>query len=181
MKKLALLVAIFAACGGGQKPAPEPAAPPPAPAPVAEPAPAPEPPPAPPPPPPPKVSKAKAELTPSKGQKFKPATITLSQPEGGQASVASTGWFDGLKPGTYHLVVHDGADCAKAGAGFKPTAAADLTFKADKDSSNVDVGGVAINVTGDDGVTGHTLVLTDDKKGKPGKTIACGPIVADGE
>lgn len=180
MKKLALLVAIFAACGGGQKPAPEPAAPPPAPAPVAEPAPPPEPA-TPPAPPEPKVSKAKAELTPVKGQKFKPATITLAQPEGGVVAIASTGWFDGLKAGTYHLVVHEGTDCAKAGNAYKPAATVDMTFKAEKDSGNVDLSGVKVSVMGDEGVTGHTLVLTDDKKGKPGKTIACGPIVADGE
>jgi hypothetical protein len=116
-------------------------------------------------------------LTPSKSAKFKPATITFAQPEGGAVAVASSG-FDGIKAGTYHLVVHDGADCKKPGAALKAAATADMTFKAAKDSSSVDVGGVAINLVGDAGVSGHVLVLTDDKKGKPGATLACGPIVA---
>jgi hypothetical protein len=181
MKHTTLIIALLAACGGSKKPAPEPApAPAPDPTPVAapEPTPAPEPAPAPAPPPPPKVTKGKADLTPSKGQKFKAATITFAQPEGGPVAVASTGWFEGLKAGTYHLVVHDGADCAKPGAALKAAAPADMTFKAEKDSGNVDVSGLAISITGDTGVAGHTLVLTSDKKGKPGTTLACGPIVA---
>jgi Cu/Zn superoxide dismutase len=173
-------ILLLAACGGSKKPAPAPAPEPePTPAPVAAaPEPAPAPAPAPPPAPEPKVTKAKADLTPSKSSKFKAATITFAQPEGGSVTVASTGWFDGLKPGTYHLVVHDGADCKKPGAAFKAAATADMTFKADKDSSNVDVGGVAISLLGDTGVTGHVLVLTADKKGKPGATLACGVIAA---
>jgi hypothetical protein len=179
MKHLTPLVSILAlatvtACGGSKKPAPPPpqAA---APAPAPEPAPAPAPPP---PPPEPKIAKAKADMTPSKGAKFKPATITFSEPEGGPTAIASTGWFDGLKAGTYHLVVHDGTDCAKPGPIFKAAAAADMSFPAAKDSSNVDIGGVTVELAGDSGIGGHVLVMTDDKKGKPGKTVACGAIVA---
>ena len=182
MKHLTLMFAVLAACGGSKKQAAPPPAPAPDPTPVAaaEPPlpPAPPPAPAPPPPPPPKVTKGKADLTPSKGQKFKAATIAFAQPEGGTVEATSVGWFDGLKAGTYHLVVHDGGDCAKPGAVFKPAAAADMTFTAAKDSSNIDTSGLAINITGDGGVTGHVLVLTSDKKGKPGATLACGPIVA---
>jgi hypothetical protein len=183
MKHSMLISILLLAACGGKKPAPAPApapAPEPEPAAARAPAPAPEPTPAPAPAPPPepKVTKAKADLTPSKGSKFKAATITFAQPEGGAVAVASSGWFDGLKAGTYHLVVHDGADCKKPGAAFKAAATADMTFKAEKDSSNLDVSGVAINLIGDTGVTGHVLALTGDKKGKPGATLACGPIVA---
>jgi hypothetical protein len=89
MKHTTLILALVAACGGSKKPPPAPApAPEPAPAAAAEPAPPPAPPPAPAPPPPPKVTKGKADLTPSKGQKFKAATITFAQPEGGPVAVA---------------------------------------------------------------------------------------------
>ena len=183
MKHTMLITILLLAACGGKKPAPA-QAPEPAPAPepaaarTPPPAPEPAPPPTPPPPPEPKVTKAKADLTPSKGSKFKAATITFAQPEGGAVAVGSSGWFDGLKAGTYHLVVHDGADCKKPGAAFKAAATADMTFKADKDSSSLDVGGVAINLVGDAGVSGHVVVLTGDKKGKPGATLACGTIVA---
>jgi hypothetical protein len=183
--KHALMISILAAACGGKKP-PPPAAPPPAetpaaaaPAPAVE-KPAEKPAPEPPPPPPPKVSKAKVDLAPVKGQKFKAAAVTFSQQEGQQTSVGSTGWFDGLKPGTYHLVVHTESDCGpngtKVGAVFAPAAKADLTFKVDKGTTTIDLSGVDVPIAGTDTITGHTLVLTDDKKGKPGKTLACGAV-----
>ena len=184
MKHFILFVSIVAtACGGKQPasvaPAPEPAPvaavePAPAPATAPEPTPAPVPQPA----PAPKVTKAKAELTPSKGQKFKVATVTFAQPDGGTVAVQSAG-FEGLKPGSYHLVVHEGASCSKPGVAVKTPGASDLSFAATADSSTIDLSGVAINVGGDGAVVGHALVLTDDKKGKPGKMLACGSIALD--
>ena len=184
MKSSSLFVAALAlvACGGKKPPPAAPAEP--APAPPAEPvATKPEPPPEPPaPPPPPKVMKATADLAPNKGQKFKAATIKFSQKEGeSTTAVTSTGWFDGLKAGKYHLVVHTSADCganaAKAGKPLAATANAAMDFTADKDSANIDISGVVAMVEGDQTITGHTLVLHDDKGGKPGKALACGPIV----
>lgn len=193
MKHTTMLISIlvFAACGGGKKPAPK--APEetkeaePEPAPVADTKPAePEPPPAPeppPPPPPPKTWHAQAQLTPVKGAKLKGATVTFSQQEGQPASVASTGWFDGIKAGKYHLLVHQNSDCGpnatKAG---KPIAGADIPFAAAKGMAGLDVAQAnAIQLDGDTAIVGHTLVLHDDKKGKPGKALACGPIAGGGD
>ena len=187
MKSTTILISILAlaACGGKKaapvqpkepEPEPEPAAP------VAEAkkAPEPEPEPPPPPPPPPKALHAQAQLSPVKGAKLKGATVTFSQQEGQPVAVGSTGWFDGIKAGKYHLVVHEGADCGphatKAG---KAIATADMAFTAAKGMESLDVGQVAsIQIEGDAAIVGHTLVLHDDKKGTPGKALACGPITA---
>jgi hypothetical protein len=144
--------------------------------------PAPDPEPAPEPaPPPPKSWKAQAELAPVKGVKIKAATVTFAQEEGGQVTVASTGWFDGIKAGKYHLVVHESADCgANAAKAGKAVAASDMLFSAAKGTDSLDVGkGAALQLNGDSTIVGHTLVLTVDKKGKPGKSMACGPIVSE--
>jgi predicted small lipoprotein YifL len=188
MKHAMILMTILAiaACGGKKKPVPvEPKEPDTdsatanegkkAPAEPAEPAP-------PPPPPAPKSWHAKAELAPVKGVKIKSATVTFAQEEGQPVAVGSTGWFEGIKSGKYHLVVHDGADCGpnatKAG---KPTATGDIPFTAAKGMDSLDVGKVdTLQLDGDGAIVGHTLVLHDDKKGKPGKALACGPI-AGGE
>jgi hypothetical protein len=183
----AILFVVATACGGGgSKPstttqpvtsepaAAEPAATPPA---AAEPAPAPEPAP----PPPPKVFAARAELAPVKGAKQKAAAIKFTETEGQEAtSVTSDGWFEGLAPGKYHLVVHAGAECgtnaAKAGKAWD--AAQPIGFEVAKDKTgNVDAG-VPLKVQGDQAVVGKTLVLSADKGGKPGKVLACGPIAA---
>jgi outer membrane biosynthesis protein TonB len=183
MKHTTILISILAlaACGGkksapAQPKEPEPA-PEPAPAPKPEPAPEPEPPP-PPPPPPPKSWHAQAALTPVKGAKIKAATVTFAQTEGKGVAVGSTGWFDGIKSGKYHLVVHDAAACGpnatKAG---KPVA--DIEFFAAKGMDALDVAeSAAVQLAGDGTIVGHTLVLHDDKKGKPGKALACGPIAS---
>lgn len=154
---------------------------------MAEPAPTPEPapPPPPPPPPPPKVTKAKAELTPNKGQKFKPGTVMFSQKEGDSTSqVTSPSGFEGLKAGSYHLVVHTAADCGpngtKAGAPFAG-ASTPVDFKADASSSAIDVPSAPVQLEGEQAVTGRVLVLHDDKGGKVGKAIACGPIATSAE
>jgi len=193
MKHTMILMSILAiAACGGKKPAPaQPTVPDDSdsdlPPPVAqtkkpplEPA---EPPPPPPPPPPPKSWHAKADLAPVKGAKIKAATVTFAQEEGQQVAVGSTGWFDGMKAGKYHLVVHAAADCGpnatKAG---KPMASADIPFTATKGMDSLSVGNVAaIQLDGDGAIVGHTLVLHDDKKGKPGKALACGAIASGGE
>jgi len=180
INRLILAVVAIAACGGSKKPAP--AAPPPvekkveAP-PVEK---APEPAPA-----PPKKWHAKAALTPAKGSKLQPATVSFTQEEGQGTNVSSDAGFEGLKPGTYHLVIHDGAECGadakKAGAVWPGGANAPLDVTAGKDSKGaVDVTGAKLTIDGDVSIVGHTLVLHADAKGKPGKALACGPIEAVG-
>jgi Cu/Zn superoxide dismutase len=184
MKHTTMLFSILAiaACGGSKPPPAEPKEPEPepAPAPEAKPAPEPEPAPAPepPPPPPPKTWKAQAQLAPVKGVKIKGVTVTFSQQEGEAVSIASAGWFDGIKPGKYHLIVHEGADCgANAAKAGKPMFGADVPFMAAKGSEALEVGQIAsIQLQGDGAIVGHTLVLHDDKKGRAGKALACGPI-----
>jgi hypothetical protein len=181
MKHTTILMSILAiaACGGKKSAPAQPKDPEPDPAPMADKkaAPAPEPEPAP--PPPPKSWHAQAELTPVKGQKIKAATVTFAQDEGHPVTVASTGWFDGIKAGKYHLVVHESAECgANATKAGKPMPA-DIPFAAAKGATSLDVGQVeSIQLDGDGAIVGHTLVLHDDKKGKPGKVLACGPIAA---
>ena len=191
MKHTMILMSILAiAACGGKKPAPaQPTVPEDSdsdsPPPVAEtkkPPLEPAEPPAPPPPPPPKSWHAKADLAPVKGAKIKAATVTFAQEEGQQVAVGSTGWFTGMKAGKYHLVVHEAAACGpnatKAG---KPMASADIPFTATKGMDSLSVGNVAaIQLDGDGAIVGHTLVLHDDKKGKPGKALACGAIASGG-
>jgi Cu/Zn superoxide dismutase len=188
MKHTTILLSILAiAACGGKKPAPEkPKTPdestdsdPPPPS-RAKPVTAPEPAEAPPPPPPPKSWKAQAELKPVKGVKLKGATVTFAQDEGDSTRISSIGWFDGIKPGKYHLVVHEAADCGpnatKAG---KPMTGGDIPFAAVKGESSLDVApSSALPLDGDGAVVGHALVLHDDRKGKPGKALACGAIAA---
>jgi predicted small lipoprotein YifL len=186
MKHTTILISILAiAACGGKKPAPKPpepkeaeAEPPPAEtkAPEPEPAPAPEPPP----PPPPKTWHAQAQLAPVKGAKLKGATVTFTQQEGGPVSVASTGWFDGIKAGKYHLLVHQNSDCgANASKAGKPVAGSDVAFTAAKGMDALALDPVAtLQLDGDTAIVGHTLVLHADQRGKPGKALACGPIAA---
>jgi len=188
MKHTTILLSILAiaACGGKKPEAEKPKAP----NPDSEPDPAPTvatktkpeaaPEPETPPPPPPKTWKAQADLKPVKGSKIKGATVTFTQEEGQATSIGSTGWFDGIKAGKYHLVVHEGADCGvnatKAG---KPMTGGEIPFAAVKGESSLTVGPAAgIQLGGDTAVVGHALVLHDDKKGKAGKALACGPIAS---
>jgi Cu/Zn superoxide dismutase len=182
MKHTMLLSILgIAACGGKQ--AAPPKEPAPDPTPVVESKPAPEPAPAPPPPPPPRSWHAQAEMTPVAGVKIKAATVTFSQQEGQQVNVGSKGWFDGIKSGRYHFVVHEAAECGpNASKAGKPIATPDLLLVAAVGMDSVDVGKVdAIQLDGAATIVGHTLVLHDDKKGSPGKAIACGPITAGGD
>jgi hypothetical protein len=167
------------ACGG-KKPEPvEPKEPEPEPAAeVAAPEPEPEP------PPPPRSWRAQAEMTAAKGAKLKGTTVTFVQTEGSPVTVTSTGWFDGIKSGKYHLVVHEAAACGPNGTKAGKAGGGDIEFVAAKGMETLDIGEVnAIQLDGDGTIVGRTLVLHDDKKGKPGKILACGAIsaVEDGE
>ena len=147
------------------------------------PAPEPAPEPAPPPPPPPQVLHAQADMKPLKTTKIKGTTVTFAQTEGQEVEVGSMGWFDGIKAGKYHLVVHMGADCGpNGGKAGKPIAATDMPMASAKGQTNVDIGKVAtIQLDGDGSIVGHALVLHADQKGKPGRALACGAIVSAGE
>jgi len=181
MKHTTILMSILAiaACGGKKSAPAQPKDPDPDPPPVADkPAPDPEPTPAPA-PPPPKSWHAQAELTPVKGAKLKAATVTFSQDEGHPVTVASTGWFDGIKVGKYHLVVHEAAECGPNATKAGKPMPGDIPFAAAKGATSLDVGQVeSIQLDGDSAIVGRTLVLHDDKKGKPGKALACGPIAS---
>ncbi|HEY5935150.1 MAG TPA: superoxide dismutase family protein [Kofleriaceae bacterium] len=184
---------LFAAACGGKKadpvqPEPMPAqpdpaavAPEPAPAPTPEPAPVAEPAP----PPAPKMFKAKVELAPVKGAKMKAVAVSFTQEEGKPTKVELQGAIEGLKPGKYHLVVHEAAECGpnatKAGKIWATTEATPVTLTAAKGApAALDTPEVQLNLDGDASIVGKTIVLHDDKKGKPGKAQACGAISADG-
>ena len=177
MKRLHILISVVAlvACGGkSSEPAqPKPEPPPPAPEPK------PEPEPEPPPPPPAKQWHAQAEMTPVKGAKFKGATVTFVQTDGKPGvKIGSTGWFEGIRSAPYHLVVHDGKDCGPNGTkAGKPGAEIQFVATAGMDALDVD-DSTAIQVDGDATIVGRTLVLHEDKQGKPGKALACGAIAA---
>ena len=56
-----------------------------------------------------------------------------------------------------------------------------LTFKVGGDASgNLEESNVKLMLAGTAPIVGQTLVLHDDKKGAPGKTLACGTIDAVG-
>lgn len=188
MKSIAWIFAtsLVVGCGGKQPDPAQPTLPPePEPStataePPAEPAPAPAPEPTPPPPAP--VFKAKAELAPVKGFKIKPQTVTLQQ-EQGKGSTATGGWFEGLKKTKYHFVIHEKGDCAanatKVGAAFAGAGDSQVTMDATKDQTNIDHSGLSWSLDGEASVIGKSLVLHEDKKGKPGKAVACGVIAKD--
>jgi hypothetical protein len=178
MKHCTILISLLAiaACGGTKS---EPAEPAPPPEQVAEPAPPPAPPPEPEPPPPPMSWTAQAEMTPVKGAKIKGATVMFSQTEGKPVAVTSTGWFEGIKSGKYHLVVHEAAECGPNATKVGKAGGADIQFVATKGMDAIDAEPVdTIQLDGDGTIVGRTLVLYDDKKGKPGKAMACGSISA---
>lgn len=166
---------IAGACGGKSKPPKAEPPPPPEELLETEPEPAPEPPP----PPPPKQWHASVALTPVKGAKVKPATIAYSQTEGEEVKVTTETPLEGLKPGKYHLVVHEAAACGpnatKAGAAW-PNA---LDVEIVKGTPGVvDQAQADVALDGESSLIGHTLVLHEDKKGRPGKALACGPIAS---
>jgi Cu/Zn superoxide dismutase len=121
-------------------------------------------------------------MTPVKGAKLEGGTVTFMQEEGSDTKVSSD--FSGLKKGTYHLVIHDGSECGpnatKAGAPWKGGEVVKLMFKVGGDNAgNIDES-VKLMLGGVAPIIGQTLVLHDDKKGTPGKALACGTIDAVG-
>lgn len=135
----------------------------------------------PPEPPPPQVWHAKADLAAVKGSKMKPATVTFTQTEGDNTGVSAE--LDGLKAGAYHLVIHEAAACGKnatkAGAIWETTASEKIDMSASKGSPVTVDEALEVMLDGENTIVGHTLVLHADKKGKPGKAVACGSIVSD--
>ena len=116
-------------------------------------------------------------MAPVSGSKMKPIEVTLKQVD--DATTVTAGFFQGLKPGLYHFVVHEKGDCshkaARAGKAWAGAAALDLSMKVDAQGGNIDESGLPIQVAD---LGGHALVLHADKKGKPGKPVACGVIPA---
>jgi hypothetical protein len=180
MKLHLFLAAIpaVAGCGGGSKTGKASAPPPEA----AEAAPAAEPE-EPPPPPPPQEWRATASLTPVKGSKMKPGDVTFEQTEGGATEIATAAPLEGLKMGTYRLVVHEGAACGpnatKSGPAWPAETPATLTVDVGKaQPGTVDASSDDFALGGDASIVGRTLVLHEVKKGKLGKAVACGPITS---
>jgi Cu/Zn superoxide dismutase len=183
VKTISILVSVSmaaaaAACGGGAQQTrpestPEPRVEAPRPAPEPEPEPEPV-------PPPPQTWTATAALTPVKGSKMKPQTVTFRQTEGESAS-ATSGELAGLKPGTYHLVIHEASACGpnatKAGPPWPGAAGAELRVQVTKaEPGALAADELALSLEGEESIVGRTLVLHEDKKGKPGKALACGEI-----
>ncbi|MBL8622342.1 MAG: hypothetical protein JNK64_13600 [Myxococcales bacterium] len=181
MKHVASLIALSAliACGGSAKP---PASlgtatsAPPAEEEVAEPAPPPEPD-----PPPPPQWTASAALTPVKGAKVKPFTVELVQTDG-EATTASVEAIAGLKLGGYQLVVHEGDACGKNAAGAGPIwadAGAGIALTATRGvAPSLAAATTDLALDGERTIIGRTLVLHADQRGRPGKALACGPIIS---
>lgn len=181
MRMIALLT-ILIACGGSKKPVAEETPPvaetkpvekqeAEAPPPAAEPA-------------VPKTKGAKAALTPLKGAKQPPGTVTFAQGDA-EETTNITSDFEGLRPGTYHLVIHDGSECGdngdKAGGPWKGAESISLAFKVGRGQpGNLDESGVKLMLSGVAPIVGQTIMLHEDKKGQPGKAIACGTIDAVG-
>jgi hypothetical protein len=134
------------------------------------------PPPAPPPEKEPVILHAKAEMTPTKGSKVEPFVVGFMQREGDNALVLAD-LPVGVKAGRYHYVIHDSADCAKPGGPWAETkdialvlvVLADLTGALDNTE-------LAVHLDGENALVEDSHVLHDDKKGKPGKALACGTI-----
>jgi len=129
-----------------------------------------------------KATGAKAALEPVKGAKQPPGVVTFTQ-DGSGTSVTSD--FSGLPRGKYHLVIHEGTECGpnatQAGAAWKGAETIKLGFAVGGDEpGNIDETGLALQLDGVAPIIGQTLVLHDDKKGSPGKALACGTIDAVG-
>jgi hypothetical protein len=126
----------------------------------------------------PKVWYAKAALTPSKGSKLKPVIVALVQTEGEDTEVTGD-VIAGLKAGTYHVVVHDGETCGPNGtkAGPPREGTEGVVFVIARDlSGGLGPALIRSELEGDESIVGRALVLHDDKKGRPGKILACGII-----
>jgi hypothetical protein len=180
MNRIVLCVVTLVACGGGKKQVEEPPAAAAMVKPESEPKPEVSAPPA-----EPAVARnhgAKAALEPVKGAKQPPGTVTFTQSNDATSVVSD---FQGLKAGKYHLVIHDSNECGpnatKVGAPWKGAEGVKLSFSVGGDNlGNLDEANVALKLDGVAPITGQTLVLYDDKKGQPGKALACGTIDAVG-
>lgn len=129
----------------------------------------------------PVILHAKAEMTPTKGSKLEPFVIAFMQRQGDNALVLAD-LPVGVKAGTYHYVIHEGSECAKPGPTWAETKDVDLRLVVLEDLTGaLDNTELAAHLEGEQTLIGHTLVLHDDKKGKPGKALACAPIVASDE
>lgn len=131
--------------------------------------------------PPPRRWQAEATLAPVKGIKLVPAVVTITQTEGDGARLVVE--LTGLKAGRYHLAVHEMTSCgknaSKAGAIWNEAAEATLAVDVDKGApASLDTIDVPLMLDGESSVVGRALVLHADKKGKPGKAVACGEIAA---
>jgi hypothetical protein len=135
----------------------------------------------PPPPPPPQVWYARADLAPVKGAKVKASSIVFAQTEGESTQI--TGELPGLKAGGYHLVIHEAATCGKnatkAGAPWDGAADAPIELTVAKGETAALDQAIDLMLDGESSIIGRTLVLHADKKGKAGKAMACGPIIAE--
>jgi len=128
---------------------------------------------------------ARAALTPVKGVALESATVRFSQVEGAGVDVIADA-FEGLKPGRYHLAIHSSGECGKnatkAGPVWTEAAGVVIGLEVTKqDPGGVEENGADLSLDGERTVVGRTLVLHADKKGQPGKVLACGSIVADGD
>ena len=113
---------------------------------------------------------------------MKRTVVSFSQTEGELTSALSDTAFAGLKPGTYHLVIHESDECGKnatkAGAAWD-VAAIPMDITVEKGAAgSLDLSGLDLMLDGESTIVGHALVLHGDKKGKPAKAVACGVIVA---
>jgi Cu/Zn superoxide dismutase len=132
--------------------------------------------------PPPKMFAAQVELAPLKGQKMKQAVVVKFQQEEGKPATASAeSALEGLKAGKYHLVIHEAAECGtdgkKAGKVWDATASAPITIEIKKDEpTTIEASDVAFKLDGDQSIANRTLVMHEDKAGKPGKAVACGVV-----
>ncbi|HSD88554.1 MAG TPA: hypothetical protein VLB44_13595 [Kofleriaceae bacterium] len=168
------VITLLVGCGSSPPPKP----PPPRPKSVeTEKAPAPAPPPA---EKEPVIYHAKAAMTPTKASRLEPFTIGFMQHEGDNALVLAD-LPVGVKAGTYHYLIHEGAECGpdgtKVGPVWRETKDVDLKLVVLKDLTGaLDNSELAAHLEGEQAIVKHTLVLHDDKKGKPGKPLACGTI-----
>jgi hypothetical protein len=131
----------------------------------------------------PKELHAKAALQPVKGAKLVPVTVSFTQTEGQDTSVSSE--IEGAKAGKYHFVVHDGSECGpegtQAGAIWKGSENVKLVVEVGRDRrGSLDETGVKVMLGGVAPITGLVLAMHEDKKGQPGRLVACGTIDAVG-
>src|SRR5688500_568499 len=69
----------------------------------------------PPPTPPPQMCAAQVELAPVKGQKMAAVVVKFQQEEGKPATASADTALEGMQAGTYHLVIHEAAECGTDG------------------------------------------------------------------